>query len=175
MHRERGVTLIELAVTLTVLAICTAVGVPAMRAFTQQQRVVAAMGSLTTHLANARMAAVTRNQPVVLCPIEPAADACVQDADWSRGWLVFFDSDRDERVGLGDEVLAIEREPAGGHLRVMTTSGRDHVRYLPDGRSAGTNVTFTLCDTDGHLLGRVIVNNAGRARTERPGGPAPCS
>jgi prepilin-type N-terminal cleavage/methylation domain-containing protein len=51
MHRERGLTLIELSVTLAVLAICVAVGVPALRAFVQQQRATAAMGSLTAHLA----------------------------------------------------------------------------------------------------------------------------
>ena len=175
MHRERGLTLIELATTLAVLAICAAVGIPALRAFVQQQRAFAAIGGLTAHLANARTAAITHNRPVVLCPVDQAETACVQDADWSRGWIAFFDADGDRQPDHAAEVIAVEQPSAESGLRVRTSTGRRHVRYLPDGRSAGTNATFELCGADGRLLGKVIVNNAGRTRTERPTGTVPCA
>ncbi len=174
MHRERGLTLIELAVTLAVLAICAAVGVPTLRTFIHQQRASAAMGSLTAHLASARMAAITHNRAVLVCPADQAATGCVQDVDWSRGWIAFFDPDRNRRPDRPDQVIAVQQPDSSGILRMFTSGGRRQLRYLPDGRSAGSNVTFELCDAD-HLLGRVIVNNAGRARTERPADPTPCT
>ena len=174
MHRERGLTLIELSVTLAVLAICAAVGVPALQTFVQQQRATAAMGSLTVHLASARMAAVTHRRPVVVCPMDDEATGCVQETDWSRGWIVFFDPDGNRRPDEPDQVIAVEQTRSGSSLRVLTSSGRRHVRYLPDGTSAGTNVTFELCGAEGSLLGKVIVNNAGRSRIERPAEPVAC-
>jgi type IV fimbrial biogenesis protein FimT len=175
MHRERGLTLIELSVTLAVLAICAAVGVPALRALVQQQRAFAAMGGLIAHLANARTAAITHNRPVVLCPFDQAGITCVQNADWSRGWMVFFDADSDRQPDRTDDVIAVEQPSAKSGLMVRTSTGRRHVRYLPDGRSAGTNTTFELCASDGRLLGKVIINNAGRVRTERPMDSVPCA
>ena len=48
------------------------------------------------------------------------------------------------------------------------------LRYLPDGSSAGSNLTVSICSPAGVLLAQVIVNNIGRPRSERPKTPAPC-
>ena len=175
MRKESGFTLMELVTALAVAATCTMVGVPALRAFAQQQRAVAAMNRLSAHLANARVTAITHGRPVVACPADPSAMGCVQGADWSRGWIAFLDPDGDRRPDRSGEIVAVEQAPAGGVLRVLTSAGRPQVRYLPDGRAAGSNATFELCDVDGRLLGKVIVSNMGRTRTERPAEPLSCT
>ena len=73
-----------------------------------------------------------------------------------------------------DEILRVDLEPTSRHLRVVSTVGRQQLRYLPDGRSAGTNLTISICNKGGELLGKVIVNNMGRPRSERPKRPAAC-
>jgi type IV fimbrial biogenesis protein FimT len=120
------------------------------------------------------MAAVTHRRPVVVCPIDGEATGCVQEADWSCGWIVFFDPDGDRHPDESDQVIAVEQARSSSSLRMSTSSGRPYVRYLPDGTSAGTNVTFELCGTEGSVLGKVIVNNAGRSRIERPAEPVTC-
>ena len=168
-----GFTLIELTTTVAVLAICAGVALPSLRSFLEQQRTLAAISSLTTHMSLARMTAISRNQRAVLCPSSDGA-SCEAGTDWSTGWMLFVDEDGNRKPDASDEVLRVDLEPTSRHLRVVSTVGRQQLRYLPDGRSAGTNLTISICNKTGDVLGRVIVNNMGRPRSEKPKVPATC-
>ena len=168
-----GFTLIELTTTVAVLAICAGVALPSLRSFLEQQRTLAAISSLTTHMSLARMTAISRNQRAVLCPSSDGA-SCEAGTDWSAGWMLFLDEDGNRRPDASDEVLRVDLEPTSRHLRVVSTVGRQQLRYLPDGRSAGANLTISICNKTGDVLGRVIVNNMGRPRSEKPKVPATC-
>ena len=172
-HRNAGFTLIELTTTLAVVAICAGIGLPSFTGFLERQRTSAAISSLTTHMSLARMAAISSNRRAVLCPSSDGA-SCEASTDWSTGWMLFLDDDGNRKADDGDEVLRVDLEPTSRHLRVISTVGRQQLRYLPDGRSAGTNLTLSICNRGGELLGRVIVNNMGRPRSERPKRPAAC-
>ena len=56
---------------------------------------------------------------------------------------------------------------------MVSSAGRPQLRYLPDGRSSGSNLRVRLCRDD-TLLGQVIVNNVGRVRSESASGSKPC-
>ena len=172
-RRYAGFTLIELIITMAVLAICAGVALPSLRSFMEQQRTLAAISSLTSHMSLARMAAVTRNQRTVLCPSRNG-NSCEAGTDWSTGWMLFLDEDGNRQPDSGDEVLRMDLEPTSRHLRVVSTVGRQQLRYLPDGSSAGSNLTISICNKAGDVLGRVIVNNMGRPRSERPKVPTAC-
>jgi len=131
------------------------------------------MGTLSTQMQMARMAAITYRRPAVLCPSRHGT-TCDPGTDWSGGWMLFLDRDGNSRPDAADEILQVESPSTRAMLRVVSTSGRPRVRYLPDGRSAGSNITISVCSTKGILLGAVIVNNMGRPRSFRPTAPAPC-
>lgn len=172
MHRNAGFTLIELATTVSVMAILAGIAAPSLAGFIERQRASAAMSSLLTHMSLARVAAIARNRRAVLCPSSDGV-RCELGTDWSQGWMLFMDEDGN-RTPDGDEIVRVELEPTSRHLRVASTTGRQQLRYLPDGRSAGTNLTISICNKSGELLGQVIVNNMGRPRSERPKVPTPC-
>ena len=172
-RRNAGFTLIELATSLSVMAICAGVALPSMGRFIEQQRAFAATESLLSHMALARMAAISRNQRAVLCPSANGTD-CEAGTDWSQGWMLFLDEDGNRRPDANDEILRVDLEPTSRHLRVVSTVGRQQLRYLPDGSSAGSNLTISICNKAGDVLGRVIVNNMGRPRSERPKVPTAC-
>ena len=172
-RRDAGFTLIELTITTAVLAICAGVALPSFAGFMEHQRTSAATSSLMSHMGLARMAAISRNQRAVLCPSSDGA-SCEAGTDWSQGWMLFLDEDGNRKPDGSDEILRVDLEPTSRHLRVVSTVGRQQLRYLPDGRSAGTNLTISICNKGGELLGKVIVNNMGRPRSERPKRPAAC-
>ena len=173
MQRNRGFTLIELMVTVAITGILAGVAAPSMGGFIEHQRANAATSSLMSHMALARMSAISRNHRAVLCPSRDGL-TCEAGTDWSGGWMLFVDEDGNRRPDSSDEILRVDLEPTSRHLRVVSTVGRQQLRYLPDGRSAGSNLTLSICNRKGELLGAVIINNAGRARSTRPGSPTSC-
>ena len=171
--RQTGVTFVEVVVCACVLSITAAIAAPSMGKLIERQRAIAANHSLIAHLAQARMTAITRSAPVILCPSRDGA-TCNADTDWGDGWLLFLDRDGNRQPDTPGDIVRQDIHPASHHLRVVSSAGRRQVRYLPDGRSAGSNLTFSLCNAKGQLLAAVIVNNAGRARSERPKTPRAC-
>lgn len=174
MHRkDAGFTLIEAVMGMAVLVILITVAIPSMGALLEHQRSSAAMNALVVHMSQARMSAITYRHPAILCPSADGA-GCDAGGDWGNGWILFIDRNDNRRLDAGDDLLRIDPEPRGRHLRLVGTRGRPQLRYLPDGRSAGTNLTIHVCNRRGEKVGAVIVNNAGRPRTERPGQAASC-
>ena len=166
MRRSAGFTLIELATTMSVVAILAGIAAPSFAGFIERQRASAAITSLMSHMALARVAAISRNQRAVLCPSSDGVH-CEASTDWSQGWMLFVDEDGNRRPDGSDDILRVDLEPTSRHLRVVSTRGREQLRYLPDGRSAGSNLTISICNDRSEVLARVIVNNAGRPRSER--------
>lgn len=173
MKRHRGFTLIELVTTVAIVGILAGVGTPSMLGFVERQRASAAVGSLMTHMAQARMTAITQCHNAVLCPSANGRH-CDPGHDWSGGWMLFTDEDGNRKPDAAGDVLRVDQDPTSRHLRVVSTRGRQQLRYLPDGRSAGSNLTVSVCNHRGEVLARVIVNNAGRPRSERPATPIAC-
>ncbi|MDI1252040.1 GspH/FimT family pseudopilin [Thermomonas sp.] len=173
MRHNAGFTLIETMISVSVLGILAGVAAPSFLELIEHQHASAAMSSLTTHMAQARMAAITYRRPAVLCP-STTGTSCDAGSDWSGGWMLFLDQDGNHQFDVTDEILRADLTPTSRHLRLPGTAGRPQLRYLPDGRSAGSNLTISVCNTKGDLLGKVIVNNGGRPRTETPKAATPC-
>lgn len=164
-HRIAGLTLIELMVALAVLTVTVTIAVPSFQGVLARTRAATAYHQLTASLMLARMAAISRHQPVVMCP---SADGlqCRSDLVWEDGWIVFPDPGH---KGQPDGIDALLRrvDRLGGQLRVRSSRGRPQIRYRPDGRAPGSNLSLRVCQGDQQLLAKVVVNNVGRARTEQ--------
>ncbi len=171
-QRRTGFTLVELVITLAIAGIGLVIGVPSYHGLVERQRASSAMHLLTAHMASARITAITYRIPTVVCPSDRAG-GCRRDGDWSQGWLMFFDADGNRSPDARQDILRDENAPIHPSLRILSSSGRAQLRYLPDGRSAGSNLSVRLCRED-VLLGTVVVNNVGRIRSETPDGSRPC-
>ncbi|MFZ5655911.1 MAG: GspH/FimT family pseudopilin [Pseudomonadota bacterium] len=171
-RNARGFTLLELMITVAVLAVALGVGGPSIDALLEHTRTTRTLHLATAAMSTARMEAVRRNRPVSVCP---SADgrSCRTDLVWSSGWLVFVDAGRTGQPTSREDVLQAF-DGVGGNLAFRATPGRPLVRFAPSGWSAGSNATLRLCSSRGRELARVVVNNAGRARTERHRSPPAC-
>lgn len=157
---------------MAISAIVVAIGVPSYRSMVESQRVSSTMHLLTAYMASARGTAISYRIPTVVCPSNRAG-SCRMDGDWSQGWLMFFDADGNRQPDAREDILRDENTPLHPSLRLVSSSGRPQLRYLPDGRSAGSNISVRLCRGN-VLLGQVIVNNVGRVRSEKASGSKPC-
>ena len=169
----RGFTLIEFLVATTLLAVLVGLGAPTLAHLQRSLRASDAMSRLTMAIATARIEAVRLNTPVTVCPSLDGRE-CSAGLGWERGFLVFADPDRTAQPA--GESAVLQRFEALGHgLDARATAGRPYIRFQPSGWAAGTNASIRLCDRAARrFLGTVILNNAGRARVERPSAPLPC-
>ena len=85
---HKGFTLIELMVTLAVLAIVLGLAVPSFSSMLQDNRASSMGAELQGALQVARSEAVKRRQSVIICRSNAAGTACEHGEDWSGGWLV---------------------------------------------------------------------------------------
>jgi type IV fimbrial biogenesis protein FimT len=160
-----GFTLVELSVTLAVLALMAAIAIPSLQDFRSRQQVNAMMTLLASHLASARMTAITHGVPVVVCPSD-GSGKCSQDNDWGSHWLSFRDPDGNRQPDEDVDIYRNDTVPQDSLIRIMSTQGRRYVRYQPSGMSYGTNLTIRICYDD-RVAGSVVLNATGRARTVR--------
>ena len=167
IRHNRGVTLIELMMTLAVLATLIAAAAPAFGSLIRGTEAQTSRSALTTALNTARMSAVNKTAHVAVCPSSDQ-QYCGHTTEWQHGWLIFIDADDDGERDASEEILAVgEALPAG--VAIVSTAGRRHVDYRPDGSSPGSNVTFTVCDQRGRdEASSLVINNAGRVRSGKP-------
>ncbi len=171
-NRIRGYTLIEMAIVMSVTALLAAIGLPAFRSTLEQQHLSASMHQISAEFAAARNTALTLGESVSVCPSIDGAQ-CRSDSDWSKGWIMYRDRARESQPRDPSTVLRHENVPAAASMTLLSSSGRKAIRFLPDGRSAGSNLKIRICSHD-RLLGEVVVNNVGRIRATRMRQTQPC-
>jgi type IV fimbrial biogenesis protein FimT len=169
---QRGFTLIEAMVVVAVMAIGLGLGVPALAAVVEHQRLSTSLHLVSADMAMARSSAIMRREAVVVCPGRPET-GCSGDRDWSRGWLVFSDVDGNRQPDAAADLLRASDAPAAGSGTLRLSATRSLLRYQPSGLAAHSNLTVNACVGD-QLRGQVVVNRLGRVRTERPGRGTPC-
>lgn len=175
-HRRgllRGASLVEIIVCVFLMSILATIAMPSLNGLIERQRTVAAVHALLNNLALTRLTAISRRSTAALCPSSDGR-TCLAGTDWSGGWLLFLDRDGNRRPDGPDDIVRTDIAPISSRLRLYSTAGRQQIRYLADGRSAGSNLTLSICDQGGRVLASVIVNNAGRARSAYPEKPTAC-
>ena len=181
-NNVRGFTLVELMVTLAILAILLGVGVPSFAAAIRNSCMSANHNDLVSSLYRARSEAVKSSSPVTVCPRStPTSEAC--GSAWANGWLVFVDDDPDDdettaSVDAGDTVVDVMAGVCGdasvsgfgsSDRTAAGVSARNYVRYTANGSTDWKNGYFVICDDRGAESARTInIVITGDIRRGRP-------
>jgi len=94
MKNSYGFTLLELMITLMLVGILLAVGVPSLKTFRQSNQLVASTNELLSALHIARSEAIKLNTRVSICDSSDGKK-CGLTGDWTNGWIVFVDANGD--------------------------------------------------------------------------------
>lgn len=157
-----GHTLVELVVTLSVVAVMAAGAAPTLHTFVKRNRLAAHINTFVGHLQLARSSAVKHGQRVVICQSR-SGTGCERAGGWQHGWLMFLDPNANRELDEGEQVLRVQDKAFGDLL--IGSGRRRRVVYQPSGFSPGTNATFTFCVPSAPQLAHaVIVSNTGRPR-----------
>jgi type IV fimbrial biogenesis protein FimT len=163
-NSQGGFTIIELMVTVIVLAVLLGIGVPNFRDFLRNSRMTAAANDLLTDYNYTRSEAVKRRLPVTLCKSSDGA-ACATDASGSFSrWIVFVDRNGDGLVSAGPPADTILKDRSIAEGITATSTGYKTVfrpSGFPDPAVAGNVSRVLLCDSRKTAL-TVGANSAAR-------------
>lgn len=162
--RDRGYSLYELIVTTTVAAIVVSVGVPSFGRIVAEHRLRAEVDALFHGVHLARKESVLRRRAVTLCPTGDGV-ACQPHADWSQGWMMFVNLDRDQPAARDPVEPVLHRHTVGSRVRI--TANRHSFSFRTTALRA-TNGTLVVCD-HAHLAEprALVVSYTGRPRVAR--------
>lgn len=168
MKANRGYTLLEILVAVAIAATLAAL---ALRSLVSARGAVAtgvARASLQESLWEAMRVSALERQHVVLCASEDGK-RCSSTPIWEQGWIAFIDRNRDRQPDPGARLLR-HQESLGAGLTLRSTTGRTRIVLQPNGgAAAGSNVTFTFCDSRGSTQATAFaVANSGRLRSVEP-------
>lgn len=143
LSKERGVTLIEVMIALTIGGILLAMAGPSFTQIVASQRVKAAATDIYLGLVKARSEALKLNTNVTLQP--------VGDGQWNDGWFIAH-----------PDATVTTRLLEHGPISKITISG-SNVTYRPSGRvSAASAPTFSISSDASNIKICVSVDLSGR-------------
>lgn len=166
----RGVHMTELLVVIAVLAVLLAATWPAMQPLLLRHRADALQLTLHASLSGARSEAVRRRELIGLCA---SVDGLRCSDDWSAGWIIYRSGDQRREPASPEAILSHHTGRSDVSIHAQASSGRPQLFFQADGRSPGANLTLRIC-AGNRLHGALIVNNGGRARSERVDHDTPC-
>ncbi|MFC1777842.1 GspH/FimT family pseudopilin [Pseudomonadota bacterium] len=157
----KGLTLIELMITLAIAGILIASAAPSMREFIQNNRSATQINELQATLNLGRSEAIKRNNNITVCKSSNGTGCA---GTWQDGWIVFVDNDLDGNVDAGvDEILRVHGGLVEGNTLRFTQT---RVSYANSGLArTGSSGVFIHCDSRGAQYARgLVVGPSGRAR-----------
>ncbi|MDF2076917.1 GspH/FimT family pseudopilin [Pseudomonas mendocina] len=147
MHYSRAFTLIELMVTLAVLAVVISLAAPSFSNMLQENRLAAMSNELQGALQLARSEAVKRRANVTLCRSNADQTACDNETDWAGGWI----------MTAGTEVLKVW-DPIQG---VVVTGPNSGIVFRNNGMASAQSWTVTHSSCTGQQKRTISVNATG--------------
>lgn len=174
-----GFTLIELIVTVAIAAVLMAVAAPNFIGFQRNSELTSVTNSLIAATNAARSEAMKTGMNAF---VVPAANG----NDWSAGWVVFVDRDRNNSYSAASDTTVLTQGPLASYLTITSTGNAalavspyimfDSSGYAKSyGASPGVpNLTLSIARNDvpsaqvATETRRVVVARTGRARSCRP-------
>ena len=172
--RAGGFTLIELMITISIVAVIAMIGIPAMGDFILNNRIRSQSGNLMLQLTHARSEAMRTASRVTICPGTSGGCADItSEWEWENGWVAFIDTNSNAALDTGETVISVSAALDGNNT-LRSTVFSTYISFRHDGSSGpGQGGSFALCDSRGFgddaraiviaLIGRIKVLKATEA------------
>lgn len=143
---NRGFTLIETLIAITVAAILSVIAIPSMSESIQNSKVKELSSEFTAALHLTQSESIKRGIQVSMRTKLNASN------EWQTGWDIFVDDDRDGIQDVGEELIQTYEIPDNGLTLVSKDSTfAPWLSFQPSGASRGSGGTsggFRICRSD---------------------------
>lgn len=171
----RGFTLIELMVTLVIVAVLGLVMAPGLTAYKRNAELTSTINTLLSAINAARSEAMKRGMKAMVLPANRSR--------WSGGWIVFVDKDGDQAYSEANDITILTQGPLESYFSLSGTGSASgstpYILYDGSGYSKLKNGGFSALtlslrrnDLSGSSLyeqtRRVVIAKTGRVRACKP-------
>ncbi len=173
---NRGFTLIELMVTVSLAAVLMVLAVPSMQEMLATQRVRGAASELLITAQETRSAALKYNRRAVARPVDASLG-------WQGGWTIYIDNNVNATYESGTDTLVISHEALTGDAVIAKSSGGNlnnffayqGTGFLDSSISGSANATWEISSPKTNRRRCLIIERSGRARVQEPPYGSNCS
>ncbi|MDH3978908.1 MAG: GspH/FimT family pseudopilin [Gammaproteobacteria bacterium] len=160
-----GFTLVEMMITLVVVAILLSAAVPSFSAMIKSSRLATQTNSIITDIHFARNEAVKRSTTVIMCrsanPDATSPSCGGTQQVWTGGYLIFADDGKKTNTiyDAGTDILLRRSQAAAQDVVIHTNTAWDsNIRFGYSGNADGNGGTavMSICDDRGTSYGREI-------------------
>jgi type IV fimbrial biogenesis protein FimT len=178
-----GFTVTELVMVMTIIGIVAAIGIPSFKYVTTSNRISSEINGLLGDMQFARSQAIKEGLTVTVCSSSnstapnPTCNIGAAGGIWNTGWIVFLDSNGNQLVDPGEQVIRVQ-PPFNGTDTLTSIIGYaaasyNRMGYAPTNQpgtitinlhDAGNTTAWTRC---------LAVTPAGSVTTEQFGAGTP--
>ena len=153
-------TMIELMVTIAILAILLGLAAPSMTRFPAQWRMSNAVNAFTGSLRTARAEAIARAKPVVMCRVSSASSTACQTSEgttgYATGWIVFADNNGNGSYNSGTDELLLRQDTQSGVTFQATGGSYSKLTFQPNGLMGSTPASYNIQSTFDNNMEKVV-------------------
>jgi type IV fimbrial biogenesis protein FimT len=168
-HHQRGFTMIEILVSMTVIAILLGLAVPGFKEAMRNNRIVAQNNEFISALNYARSEAIRRGDTVSVCA-STNGTGCSAATAWGAGWITFLDLNADGTTNGTDVVIQVS-PPVMPGITINADALLTNVRFGGNGMLLTTSPTgnFLLQKTGcvGLYARQIAISAVGRVSTKK--------
>lgn len=163
-YLERGVTLLELVVSLTLLSIVIVTATPFIQSLISKGRQQDLVITYRTAFGFARSQAIFQRHPVTICPLSSQTNRCIDD--WRLNAAVFPDANNDKSPD--SDIIWRIIKPVNGYTIYSRTGGRGYITFSPTGLTHGASGSLIACPTQAKQtpMSYLAINKGGRFRAQ---------
>jgi type IV fimbrial biogenesis protein FimT len=179
--KSHGFTLVELMVTLSILAILATLAVPSFTSTINSIRLSGATNDLSASIQQARNDAIRLGRRVTICATANGT-TCSGTATWKSGWITFLDTPGvSSTPSIGAKSVTVVAQPMPDNIEIIPTTTESYISFSADGvprnlnasGGAAFNFTLRICNTSPSLTDEsrardLVINAIGRIDRRNP-------